>query len=100
MYLHDEVSTDRRNPTVNAYGLLYGSPELSTERLPVLDPVHATNPASHSRRDPKQPGAGKGLETVTILGSEAIWKAARTVAQSDARSPGQALVHGESTNTG
>ena len=38
MYLHDEVSTDRRNPTVNAYGLLYGAPELSSERLPVLDP--------------------------------------------------------------
>ena len=26
-YLHDLISTDRRNPTVNAYGPLYGSPE-------------------------------------------------------------------------
>src|SRR5262249_60986236 len=28
-YLHDEVSTDRRNPTLNAHGLIYGSLELS-----------------------------------------------------------------------
>src|SRR5262249_22298015 len=28
-YLHDEVSTDRRNPTINANGLIYGSLELS-----------------------------------------------------------------------
>ena len=26
-YLHDEIATDRRNPTVNAHGLIYGSPE-------------------------------------------------------------------------
>ncbi|HSS12303.1 MAG TPA: carboxypeptidase-like regulatory domain-containing protein, partial [Rhizomicrobium sp.] len=26
-YLHDEISTDRRNPTLNAYGKIYGSPE-------------------------------------------------------------------------
>jgi hypothetical protein len=38
-YLHDLISTDRRNPTVNAYGPLYGSPEFSTDALPVLDPV-------------------------------------------------------------
>jgi hypothetical protein len=41
-YLHDEVSTDRRNPTVNGNGLIYGSMELSTDYLPVLDPVHNT----------------------------------------------------------
>jgi hypothetical protein len=44
VYMHDEISTDRRNPTVNAYGKLYGSPELSTDRFPVLDPVtHETS---------------------------------------------------------
>ena len=41
-YLHDVVSTDRRNPRVNANGLLYGSLELSSDYLPVLDPVHNT----------------------------------------------------------
>ena len=37
-YLHDLISSDKRNPTVNANGLLYGSPEYSTDQLPVLDP--------------------------------------------------------------
>ena len=41
-YLHDEIATDKRNPTVNAYGLLYGSPENSTDNVPILDPVKAT----------------------------------------------------------
>src|SRR3989449_119330 len=37
-YLHDLVSSDRRNPTVNAHGPLYGSPEYSTDNMPILDP--------------------------------------------------------------
>jgi hypothetical protein len=37
-YLHDLISSDKRNPTVNPYGLLYGSTEYSTDHLPVLDP--------------------------------------------------------------
>ena len=37
-YLHDEVSTDRRNPTLNANGPIYGALELSADYLPVLDP--------------------------------------------------------------
>jgi hypothetical protein len=39
-YLHDLSGTDRRNPTVNGNGLLYGTPELSTDDFPVLDPLH------------------------------------------------------------
>src|SRR2546426_12359609 len=31
-YLHDEVSTDRRNPMVNTTGSIYGSLELSADR--------------------------------------------------------------------
>jgi len=38
-YMHDLSGTDRRNPTVNAYGKLYGAPELSTDEMPILDPV-------------------------------------------------------------
>lgn len=37
-YLHDLISSDRRDPTVNAYGPLYGSPEYSTDNMPILDP--------------------------------------------------------------
>ncbi len=38
-YLHDLSGTDRRNPTVNGHGPLYGAPELSTDDFPILDPV-------------------------------------------------------------
>ena len=40
-YLHDLISSDKRNPTVNANGPLYGSPEYATDHLPVLDPKTA-----------------------------------------------------------
>jgi hypothetical protein len=41
-YLHDLSGTDRRDPSVNANGLLYGAPELSTDNFPILDPQHNT----------------------------------------------------------
>ncbi len=37
-YLHDLIASDRRHPTVNAYGPLFGSPEYSTDNMPILDP--------------------------------------------------------------
>ncbi len=40
--MHDLSGTDRRDPTVNGYGLLYGSPELSTDEFPILDPIANT----------------------------------------------------------
>ena len=42
LYMHDLSGTDRRNPNVNAYGPLYGAPELSTDDMPILDPVANT----------------------------------------------------------
>jgi len=57
-YLHDVVSTDRRDPTLNAYGPVYGSLELSADYTPVLDP--RTNTASQiplTVRDPATPPA-------------------------------------------
>jgi hypothetical protein len=37
-FTHDLVSSDRRYPTVNAYGPLYGSAEYSSDEIPILDP--------------------------------------------------------------
>jgi streptogramin lyase len=37
-YVHDLSGTDRRHPSVNPKGPLYGAPELSTDDFPVLDP--------------------------------------------------------------
>jgi len=57
-YLHDEVATDKRNPTVNANGPLYGSSEDSTDMVPILDPVHAqASGVKGIVRDPKTPGS-------------------------------------------
>ena len=47
-YLHDEISTDKRNPTVNGYGQLFGSPEYSTDNIPILDPVKNTAMLYHA----------------------------------------------------
>ena len=53
-YLHDVVSTDRRNPTLNANGLLYGALELSADYVPVLDPkTHTISQIPLSVRDPE-----------------------------------------------
>jgi hypothetical protein len=41
-YFHDEISTDRRHPNVNANGLVYGVHEVSSDSLTVVDPVHNT----------------------------------------------------------
>jgi len=57
-YLHDLVSTDRRDPTLNPNGLIYGSTELSSDYLPVLDPVHNTiSRVPLTVRDPATPVA-------------------------------------------
>jgi hypothetical protein len=37
-FLHDLISSDRRYPTVNPYGPLYGSAEYSSDDIPILDP--------------------------------------------------------------
>ncbi len=79
-YLHDEISTDKRNPTVNANGLIYGSPEESRDYLPVLDPVHATlSQVKVQYRDPDTPGQPKPLQPSPIWGDEAIWDSHTTV---------------------
>jgi hypothetical protein len=61
-YLHDEISTDKRNPTVNAYGPLYGSAEYSTDYLPILNVKTNSDTTFHAPvRDPGMPeslGAG------------------------------------------
>ena len=79
-YLHDEISTDKRHPSVNANGLIYGSPEESRDYLPVLDPVH--NKLSEVKtpyRDADTPGQPKPLQPSTFWGDEAIWDSHTTV---------------------
>jgi hypothetical protein len=74
-YLHDLVTTDRRNPTINANGLIYGALELSADYLPVLDPVrHIASQVPLTVRDPatKPPSPAMPAPSPT-WGNEAIW---------------------------
>ena len=74
-YLHDAVSTDRRNPTVNANGKIYGSPEDSTDFVPILDPeTHTASEVKHTVRDPNTPNVKTNpIGPSPFWGPEPIW---------------------------
>ena len=75
-YLHDLISTDRRDPTINAYGKIYGAPELSTDDFPILDPMTNTDTTFHAPvRDADTPTTNSdpiGAPSA-YWGSERIW---------------------------
>ncbi|MBP8308348.1 MAG: carboxypeptidase regulatory-like domain-containing protein [Burkholderiaceae bacterium] len=81
-YLHDLIASDRRQPTVNAYGPLYGAPEYSTDVMPILDPkTHTVTTFKLPVRDADMPeslGPGhaasvKPLQPSAYWGEEKIW---------------------------
>ena len=74
-YLHDEISTDKRNPTINANGPIYGATEFSTDFVPVLDPVkNKATEIKHPVRDPKTPSAKTDpMSPPPYWGTEPIW---------------------------
>jgi hypothetical protein len=75
-YMHDLSSTDQRDPTVNANGLIYGAPELSTDNFPILDPVHNTSTTIlYPVRDADTPTTKDTPPTQpsAYWGEEAIW---------------------------
>ena len=80
-YLHDEVSTDRRNPRLNPNGLIYGATELSTDYLPVLDPVHNTvSRVPLTVRDPATPMTSQEMAAPSMnFGNEPPWNSHNNV---------------------
>jgi hypothetical protein len=80
-YLHDVVSTDRRNPTLNANGKVYGALELSADYLPVLDPVtHAATRVPLTVRDPATPATASAMPAPSpYWGDTAIWTSKNNV---------------------
>jgi hypothetical protein len=81
-YLHDLISSDRRNPTVNANGPLYGSPEYSTDNMPILDPKTNTvtffkmpvaDPNMPESLGPGHAGSVKPLQPSAYWGDEKLW---------------------------
>jgi len=80
-YLHDQVSTDKRDPTVNSGGKIYGALEASADYLPVLDPVrHASSEVPVPVRDPDTPVAsGPPMMSSPYWGDESIWNSRANV---------------------
>jgi hypothetical protein len=81
-YLHDQIATDKRRPTVNANGTIWGSPEMSTDMLPVLDPVnHKAWTVKIPVRDPKTPSTAESplLAPSAYWGDEPIWNSQANV---------------------
>jgi hypothetical protein len=80
-YMHDQVSTDKRKPTINAYGKHFGATEESTDWFPVFDP--ATNQPSKVN----MPVRDSGMESTknntmapsAYWGEEAIWDSKTSV---------------------
>jgi hypothetical protein len=81
VYLHDIVSTDRRNPTMNANGLLYGALELSADYLPVLDPVgNEAGKVMLTVRDPNTPPTNAAMPAPSpYYGEEVLWTSQNNV---------------------
>ena len=75
-YLHDLAGTDRRNPTINANGPLYGALEASADYLPVLDPVrHTASQVPLTVRDPNtEPASSPAMpQPSPYWGDEVLW---------------------------
>jgi hypothetical protein len=74
-YLHDEISTDRWNPNVNANGKIYASAEDSTDYMPVLDPAaSADSEVKIPVRDPSTPNVTTRPHGFSpSWGSNTIW---------------------------
>ncbi len=81
-YLHDLIASDRRLPTVNGNGPLYGSPEYSSDTIPILDPVkNVATTFKAPVRDADMPlslGPGhaaglRPLQSSPYWGDEVIW---------------------------
>ena len=83
-FIHDLVSSDRRNPTVNAGGPLYASNEYSSDNMPILDPkTHKVTFFKLPVADPDAPesfgppfhasAAPKPMQPSAYWGDEKIW---------------------------
>jgi hypothetical protein len=75
-YLHDEIASDKRDPSINPNGPIYGALEASADYMPVVDPK--TNIASKIPlvvRDADTPSEGETppAQPSPYWGDEAIW---------------------------
>ena len=75
-YMHDLISADKRNPTVNANGPVYGAAENSVDYVPVVDPTtHVASKVPLQVRDSLTPTTASTppLMPSPYWGEEVIW---------------------------
>ena len=71
-FIHDEIATDKRDPTVNANGAIYGT-DFHNDALHVLDPLdHTTSTVPVSVRVPFEP-VDNGLLTYNQFAPSPYW---------------------------
>ena len=81
VYMHDAISTDKRNPTLNANGLIYGALEESGDYLTTIDPVkHIAGRVQLKPRDANTPTSNDTPPAAPspYWGDEAIWDSKTT----------------------
>ena len=108
-YLHDLIASDRRYPTVNAYGPLFGSPEYSTDLMPMLDPkTHQVTTFKMPVRDPNMPDSAwartrrqpQAAGAFALLGRRADLGHPGQQPQRHVRQAGESLVRGHRARHG
>ena len=75
-FVHDTISTDRRNPTLNANGLVYGLQEFSAPDVNILDPTrHTVTRITAPVRDSDTPFTNPQalLQPSPHNGDEVVW---------------------------
>ena len=76
VYLHDAISSDKRDPTVNANGPIYGALEASADYMSVIDPVtHKASQVALTPRDLEKGSSGDNPPAASspYWGEEVIW---------------------------
>ena len=75
-FIHDTISTDKRNPRVNANGLVFSVDQFSERDFNILDPVrHTTTQIASPQLDPTKPFATpqKVTQASAFNGEDAVW---------------------------
>jgi hypothetical protein len=77
-YFHDVIASDKRNPTVNPYGPVYGLHENSSDHMTILEPTKHSWSQVTIPRNPNLPpvpaGTGRAMAAPSpYWGNEIIW---------------------------
>jgi len=75
MYLHDAIASEKSKQTINANGPIYGSPEESSDLVPVLNPVTNTfTTIKHPYLDPETPSTKTNTAGPSVYwGDDPVW---------------------------